>query len=187
MPVWSCDFTSLPCGHCSNCHSGMSSCLNPTRTSSGFHISGQKGSWQISCSHCLSSSQLFTSMGFSGFSLERDLACCFPFSYIPFLVHPGPGCMNSQFPFLCACADSLDSKVLCSAELLQGTAGTRGCPSGHQHQPPGSCTDWHLRKQTCLESMSHRGDVLRAELSNVSPVITQRITELQTCLLWKGL
>lgn len=51
---------------------GVSSPVTPTGASSGFHISGHKGAWQISCSHCLSSSQLFTFMDFSGFSLERD-------------------------------------------------------------------------------------------------------------------
>lgn len=33
-------------------------------------ISVQKGSWLMSCSHCLSSSQLFISMDVPGFSLE---------------------------------------------------------------------------------------------------------------------
>lgn len=134
-PLWSCDHWFAMWTGSSRCYPGMSSPLNPTGTSFGFQIPGQEGNWQISCSQCLSSSQLFAFMTFLDFPWKETLACCFPFSYIPFLVHPTPGCMNSQFPFLCAFAGSLDSKY-CAQHLLQGTAGTRGCPNGHQHQSP---------------------------------------------------
>lgn len=44
----------------------------PTGASFEFDVSVQKGSWLIRCSHCLSSSLLFVSVNFPGFSLEGE-------------------------------------------------------------------------------------------------------------------
>lgn len=70
------DFTGLQCRGCGrvnhSLHPGGELASIPPGASSAFHVSVQKGTWLIACSHCLSSSQLFIAMDFPGFSLEEE-------------------------------------------------------------------------------------------------------------------
>lgn len=70
------DFTGLQCRGCGrvnrSLHPGGELASIPTGASSAFHVSVQKGTWPIACSHCLSSSQLYIAMDFPGFSLGDE-------------------------------------------------------------------------------------------------------------------
>lgn len=119
----------------------------PTGASFEFHVSAQKGSWLIPCSHCLSSFCPWTSLDFPW---KQSPTCCFPFPTCQVSFSQPPDVQNSQCSALCERDGSLEMEELRSPELLQGAAGATGHPDGQQHRPLLSHR-WHLSHQDYLK------------------------------------
>ena len=180
-PVCRCEWrsivTSLVCSVAAAGHANAASVLAvslpeiPTGASFEFRGSAQKGSGLISCSRCLSSLYPWTFLDFPW----KESPSRLPFSYVPFPFQPAARRTNNQFRFVRERAGGLERKVLRPPELLQGTAGAMGHPSGHGRRPAVShrhAGTWAMK--TIRKSLSCVGDVLAAEPSALFPVLPPR-------------